>query len=206
MRTILSTRSRSGRLWMGVALIVTLAVGVVLGSSFASRSEAAAQPVTTFSGGAAMMTNVVDPSKTADFERVMRAYGEGLAGSSNAEYNRMAEGFKVYRAVEPGPNNFVVYYWFIDPVISGANYAVAKVLADEVGGGPPGAPGPRRRHGRPRRPKSRAGLVRCGLPRAERTRGTMRTRGTTVLCRRARASFTTLPVTLSRRAPAACIT
>ena len=138
MRTISSTRSRNGRIWVGAAITAALAAGVVLGSSFASRSEAAAQPVTTFSGGAAMMTNVVDPSKTADFERVMRAYGEGLAGSSNAEYNRMAEGFKVYRAVEPGPNNFVVYYWFIDPVISGANYAVAKVLADEVGGGPPG--------------------------------------------------------------------
>ena len=137
MRTIWSKRSRSGWFWMGAAIIVALAVDVVLGSSFASRSEAAAQPVTTFSGGAAMMTNVVDPSKTADFERVMRAYGDGLAGSSNAEYNRMAAGFKVYRAVEPGPDNFVVYYWFIDPVISGANYAVAKVLADEHAGGPP---------------------------------------------------------------------
>ena len=138
MRTILSNQSRSGRLWVGAAVTSALAVGVVLGSSFASRSEAAAQqPVTNFSGGTAMMTNVVDPSKTADFERVMRAYGEGLAGSSNAEYNRMAAGFKIYRAVEPGPNNFVVYYWFIDPVISGANYAVAKVLNDEIAGGPP---------------------------------------------------------------------
>ena len=137
MGTILTKRFRSGRLWVGGAIIAALAIGVVLGSSLASRSEAAAQPVTTFSGGAAMMTNVVDPSKTADFEGVMRAYGEGLAGSSNAEYNRMAAGFKVYRAVEPGPNNFVVYYWFIDPVISGANYAVAKVLADEHAGGPP---------------------------------------------------------------------
>ena len=118
MWTILSKRSRNGGLWVGVAIIAALTAGVVLGTSFASRSEAAAQPVTTFSGGAAMMTNVVDPAMTADFERVMRAYGEGLAGSSNAEHNRMAAGFKVYRAVEPGPNNFVVYYWFIDPVIS----------------------------------------------------------------------------------------
>jgi hypothetical protein len=137
MRTILNRRIRSGRLWVGAAITLALAVGAVLGSSFASRTEAAAQPVTTFTGSTAMMTNVVEPSKTADFERVMRAYGEGLAGSSNAEYNRMAAGFKVYRAVEPGPNNFVVYYWFVDPVISGANYAVAKVLADEHAGGPP---------------------------------------------------------------------
>ena len=137
MRTILNNQSRSGRLLVCAAITLALAVGAVLGSSFASRSEAAAQPVTMFSGSTALMTNVVDPSKTADFERAMRAYGEGLAGSSNAEHNRMAAGFKVYRAVEPGPNNFVIYYWLVDPVISGANYAVAKVLADELAGGPP---------------------------------------------------------------------
>ena len=138
MRTMLSKQSRKNRVWVGTAMVAALAIGVLLGSSFAPRSEAAAQPVTSFSGGAAMMTNVVDPAKTADFERVMRTYGEALAGSSNAQYNQMAAGFKVYRAVEPGPNNFVVYYWFLDPVISGANYAVAQVLADEVAPGPPG--------------------------------------------------------------------
>ena len=138
MRTMLRNGSRKTRVWVGMAVVAALALGVLLGTSFALRTEAAAQPVTSFSGGAAMMTNVVNPAKTADFERVMRAYGEALAGSSNPQYNQMAAGFKVFRAAEPGPNNFVVYYWFLDPVISGANYAVAQVLADEVSPGPPG--------------------------------------------------------------------
>ena len=138
MRTILTKRSLKSRVWMGTVVAAALAAGVLLGGMFAPRSEAAAQPVTSFTGGAAMMTNVVNPAKTADFERVMRAYGEALSASGNPQYNQMAAGFKVYRATEPGPNNFVVYYWFLDPVIAGGNYAVAKVLADEVSPGPPG--------------------------------------------------------------------
>ena len=132
MRTILSEQSRSGRLWMGVALIVALAAGVVLGSSFASRSEAAAQPVLNFSGGSALLMNYVAPGKTADFERVMRAYAAALSGSDNAQYNQMANGLKIFRAAEPGQNNTVLYMWLVDPVVSGANYSVANVLNDEV--------------------------------------------------------------------------
>ena len=137
MWTILSERSRRSRVWVGTAIMAALAVGVLLDGSFAPRSEAAAQPTLTFSGGSSILMNVVDPSKTADFERVMRAYGQALAGSDEAQYNQMGAGLKVYRAAEPGPNNYVLYYWFLDPVVSGGNYAVAQVLADEVGDGPP---------------------------------------------------------------------
>ena len=118
---------------MTAAIVAALAVGVVLGS-LAPWSAAAAQegPVTTFSGETAIFYNLVNPAKTADFERVMRVYGEALSGSDNAQYNAMAAGLKVYRLVDPGPNNYVVYYWFLDPVVSSGNYAVAKVLSDEM--------------------------------------------------------------------------
>ena len=62
----------------------------------------------------------------------MRAYGAALSGSDNAQYNQMANGLKIFRAAEPGQNNTVLYMWFVDPVVSGANYSVAKVLNDEV--------------------------------------------------------------------------
>ena len=44
----------------------------------------------------------------------------------------MGRGLKIYRAAEPGQNNTVLYMWFVDPVVSGANYAVAQVLNDVV--------------------------------------------------------------------------
>ena len=128
---MLSNRIRKSRVWVGTAIGAALAVGVLLGS-LAPRLAAAVQPVTTFSGETAIFYNLVNPAKTADFERVMRAYGEALSGSENSQYNDMAKGFKVYRVVEPGPNNFVIYYWFLDPVVSSGNYAVAKVLSDEM--------------------------------------------------------------------------
>ena len=132
MRTILTNRSRASRVWVGTAIVAALAAGVLLGTSFATRSEAAAQPSLTFSGGSSLLMNVVNPAKTADFERVMKAYGDALSGSEKAQYNQMAAGLKIFRAAEPGPNNFVLYYWIVDPVVSGANYAVAQVLADEM--------------------------------------------------------------------------
>ncbi len=125
-------------MWIGTALVAAVAFGVLLGSSFAPTSEAAAQPTVNFSGGTGIVLNVVDPSKTADFERVMRAFGESLVGSSDAQRKQMGEGLKLYRAAEAGPNNYVLYYMFADPAVSGGNYAVAQVLADEYMGGPPG--------------------------------------------------------------------
>ena len=131
MRTILSNRSRKSRVWVGMAIIAALAGGVLLGS-FAQRSEAAAQPTLTFSGGSALLLNYVARDKTADFEQVMRTYGEALGSSENGERNRQGDSLKIYRATEPGQNNTVLYVWLVDPVVSGANYAVAQVLADEM--------------------------------------------------------------------------
>ena len=132
MRMMLSKRSRNSRVWVGAVTVAALGLGVLLGSSFAPRSEAAAQPVLNFSGGSGVLMNFVAPGGTGDFERVMRAYGEALVGSDNAQYNQMGGGLKIFRAAEPGQNNTVLYLWVVDPVVSGANYAVANVLNDEM--------------------------------------------------------------------------
>ena len=132
MRTMLNDGSWKGQAWVGTAIIAVLAVGVLLGTSFATRSEAMAQPILNFSGGSALLMNYIAPGKTADFERVMRAYAAALSGSDNAQYNQMANGLKIFRAAEPGQNNTVLYIWLVDPVVSGANYSVANVLNDEV--------------------------------------------------------------------------
>ena len=131
MRTMLTSGSRKGPVWMGTAIVAALAVGVLLGTSFAPASEAAAQPVMNFSGGSAIVMNYVAPANTADFESVMREYGNAMAASENAQYNQMASGLKIYRAAEPGQNNTVLYFWVVDPVIAGANYAEAQILNDE---------------------------------------------------------------------------
>ena len=138
MWTIMTNRLWKGPAWVSTATIAALVIGAVMGTSLATRTDALAQASVTFSGESAVLLNFVAPGKTADFERVMRAYRAGLSGSDNAESNQMGDGLKVFRAAEPGLNNTVLYLWIVDPVVPGANYAVTQLLDDEVQPGPPG--------------------------------------------------------------------
>ena len=127
MRSFLILRPARRHVWMGGALVTALVTGVVLGMAF-TTSTAEAQAARTFSGSQGMMLNYVNAPNTADFENVMRKLGEALQNSESAERRQQAEGWKVYRAQEAGPNNSVLYVWFIDPTVAGADYAVSQIL------------------------------------------------------------------------------
>ncbi len=116
-----------GRVIVGPAVIVALVTGVVLGMALTTY-RAEAQAARTFSGGTGMMLNYIKPEATDDFEAVMTKLGEALQASDNAERGRQAQGWKIYRAEEPGPNNSVLYVWFLDPVVADADYAVSQIL------------------------------------------------------------------------------
>jgi hypothetical protein len=137
---MLSKKFRMGRMWFGATIVATLAVGVLLGSSFAPGTEAEAQgtPTLTFSGGVGIIVNLVNSANTADFEGVMRAYGDTLTSSSNGQRKQMGAGFTLYRAVEQGPNGTAIYYSIFEPAVSGADYQHITVLAEDFGEGPPG--------------------------------------------------------------------
>ena len=81
-----------------------------------------------------MMLNYIKPESTGDFESVMQKLGEALQQSENADRGRQAQGWKIYKAQEPGPNNSVLYVWFIDPTVSGADYAVSQILNEAFPG------------------------------------------------------------------------
>ena len=127
MLSLLDRKSWWRNLWVGSAVAGALVVGGVVGMVFTTNT-AEAQAARTFSMGTGMMLNYVDASKTSDFEAVMRKLAEALQTSDNADRNRQAEGWKVYRAQEPGPNNSVLYVWFLDPAVPGADYAVSQIL------------------------------------------------------------------------------
>ncbi len=116
-----------GRVIVGPAVIVALVTGVVLGMALTTY-RAEAQAARTFSGGTGMMLNYIKPEATNDFEAVMTKLGEALQASDNAERGQQAQGWKIYRAEEPGPNNSVLYVWFLDPVVADADYAVSQIL------------------------------------------------------------------------------
>ena len=127
MRLLENQRFARRHVLMGCTLVLTLVAGVVLGVTL-TPTTAEAQAARTFSGGTGMMLNYINQGATADFENVMRKVAEALQDSDDPERRQQAQGWKVYKAQEPGTGGSVLYVWFIDPTVSGADYAVSQIL------------------------------------------------------------------------------
>jgi len=109
--------------------------GVVLGLILAAgqpRLQAQQQPAAgrTFSTDAGVILNFVKADKAADFEAVMAKLKDALQKSEKPERKRQAEGWKIFRAAEPGANGSVLYVFVIDPAVKGADYTVSNILAE----------------------------------------------------------------------------
>jgi hypothetical protein len=130
MFSLKGQKSKRRNLWVGSAVIGALVVGVALGTAFATRTAEAQSAERNFSSGTGMILNYVNAANASDFEAVMQKLAEGLQNSENADRNRQAEGWKVYRAQEAGPNNSVLYVWFLDPAVSGADYRAAYMFSE----------------------------------------------------------------------------
>jgi hypothetical protein len=70
----------------------------------------------------------VKPERTADFEKVMAKLHEALAASEDPVRKQQAAGWKLFKAVEPGPNNTTLYVFLIDPAVKGTDYAFWKTM------------------------------------------------------------------------------
>ncbi len=118
-----------GRLRATGGLAAVAAAGVALGMTLAHRSEAA-QAAKTFEAPAGLILNYIRADRATAFESVMGRLAAALAGSEGAERRAQASGWKMYRALEPGPNGNVLYVWLIDPAVAGADYSAAGLLRE----------------------------------------------------------------------------
>jgi hypothetical protein len=123
----------------GVVARVFRRTGAAICLMLASAAFAGAQPAQApqpaphgriFTADGGMVLNFVKPDKTADFEAVMVKLREALQKSDKPERKRQAAGWKVMRAVEPGPGGSVLYVFLIDPVVKDADYTVSTILAE----------------------------------------------------------------------------
>jgi hypothetical protein len=83
-----------------------------------------------FGSDAGMIFNQIKPDKTADFEMVIQRLREALEKSENPVRRQQAAGWRVFRAVEPGPSNTVLYVFWVNPAVKGEDYTVSKILAE----------------------------------------------------------------------------
>jgi hypothetical protein len=89
-----------------------------------------AKPRFTLGGEAAIVSMLIKPDKTADFEFVLNKLKEALNKSEKPERKQQAAGWKIFKSTQAGPQGSVVYIMRIDPVIKGAEYDISMIISE----------------------------------------------------------------------------
>jgi hypothetical protein len=77
-----------------------------------------------------MILNAVRPERVADFEMVIERLRKALAASTDPTVRAQAQGWRVLKASEAGPNGSVLYVFLLDPAVPGADYSLGHILAE----------------------------------------------------------------------------
>ena len=88
-----------------------------------------AKPVLTLNSDAAIITLLIKPDKTADFEFVLNKLKEALNKSEKPERKQQAAGWKVFKSTQMAQGN-AVYVMRIDPVVKGQEYDIRRLIAE----------------------------------------------------------------------------
>jgi hypothetical protein len=115
----------------GIAVVAMMLVGASLAHAQepAAQPAAPAAPVLTLDGDVALITILIKPDKTADFELVLNKLKEALGKSEKPERKQQAAGWKVFKSTQMAQGN-AVYIMRIDPVIKGQEYDISRLIAE----------------------------------------------------------------------------
>jgi hypothetical protein len=110
---------------------MALAGFTLAGAAVASAQEPAApaKPVLTLDGDAAVITLLIKPDKTAEFESVIAKLKEALAKSDKAERKQQLAGLKIFKSPQQ-VNNSAVYVIMVDPVVKDQEYDITRLVAE----------------------------------------------------------------------------
>ena len=112
---------------------MAVAAVMLAGASVAYAQEPAAQqpaaPVLVLDGDAAIITILIKPDKTADFEAVLNKLKESLAKNEKPERKQQAAGWKIFKSSQMAQGN-AVYIFLINPVVKGQEYDITKLITE----------------------------------------------------------------------------
>ena len=111
-----------------VAVVATLALGVGTGGWLRALED----PPVVFGSDAGIVLTFVHPAKQQDFDLVLERFRQVLESSEDIIRRQQAENWRVFSSPDPGPNGSVMYIGFMEPVLKGANYRIADILAEEL--------------------------------------------------------------------------
>ena len=115
----------------GVQVVVSgmaLAVLVLAGAGVAQAQEAE-KPVLPLEGDAVVITMLIKPDKTADFESVIANYKEAFAKSEKPVRKQQLAGIKFFKSPQMAQGN-AVYIIYVDPVVPNEEYDISRVIAE----------------------------------------------------------------------------
>ncbi len=92
-------------------------------------APAAATSARIFTAPTGMIINPVRAERVADFEKLIGYLQSALASSTDATVRAQAEGWRVLKATETGPNGAALYVFLFDPTVTGADYGLGRILA-----------------------------------------------------------------------------
>ena len=113
-----------------IALVtILLLVTTVLPIAQQGAPPAPEKPVLTLNGDAVIVTVLIKPDKTADFEFVLAKLKDALAKSDKPERKQQAAGWQVYKASQ-SVNGSVAYIMRIEPVVKDQEYDITRLIAE----------------------------------------------------------------------------
>jgi hypothetical protein len=115
----------------GVQVVVSgmALAGMLAAANVAQAQEAPAKPVLPLEGDAVVITMLIKPDKTADFESVLAKYKESLEKSEKPARKQQLAGMKVFKSTQPAQGN-AVYIIYVDPVVKDEEYDISRVIAE----------------------------------------------------------------------------
>jgi hypothetical protein len=115
----------------GVQVVVSgmALAGMLAAANVAVAQEAPAKPVLPLEGDAVVITMLIKPDKTADFESVLAKYKESLEKSEKPARKQQLSGMKVFKSTQAAQGN-AVYIIYVDPVVKDEEYDISRVIAE----------------------------------------------------------------------------
>jgi hypothetical protein len=131
------------------AVIVIAAVLQAAGGGDPQSPSSDAQPPSNGSTGQALdpaavlfespvglVLHAVKPGSETSYEEALLALKDALASASDPETQKIASGWRVFKATEPDAKTNVIYVHWLDPAVAGVDYRPSLWLDKLLAGAP----------------------------------------------------------------------
>jgi hypothetical protein len=89
-----------------------------------------------FNTDAGMVLHAIKPGSVPDYELAILTLKEALTKAGDAETQKLASGWRIFKATEPDAKSNVIYVHVLDPAVPGVDYRPSLWLDKLLAGAP----------------------------------------------------------------------